>query len=116
MSMQGSIELGLPILGQLGRKLGSAVAALSLVKVGRSEGLKGLRRELVRVTRPLANYTVGNPGGCGGRIGAIKSRWQHRGDSALGLIAENDSHLEHSRASRKMLSKRSRCTRLTSFA
>ena len=90
--------------------------ALPLVEVGRSEGLQGLRRELVGVTRPLANDTVGDPRGrCGGRIRAIESGWQKRGNSALSLLADNGTHLMHSRASRKVLSKR-RCIRLTSVA
>ena len=117
MSMQDGLELGLPILRQLGCEfeLGSAVAALSLVKFERSEGLEVFRGELVRVPRPLANYTVDGSSECGRRIGVIKSRWQKRGYSALGLIGEDSSHLENSRACGKVLSKRSRCTRLTSF-
>ena len=90
--------------------------ALPLVEVGRSEGLQGLRRELVGVPRPLANDTVGDPRGrCGGRIRAIESGWQKRGNSALSLLAENDPHLKHGRASRKMLRER-RCTRLATVA
>ena len=90
--------------------------ALPLVEVGRSEGLQGLRRELVGVTRPLANDTVGDPRGrCGRRIRAIESGWQQRGSSALSLLAENGTHLVHGRASRKMLSE-GRCVGRASAA
>ena len=117
MSMQGRIELGLPILGLLRCKLGSTVAtaALPLVKFGRSEGLGVFRRELVGVTRPLANSTVGDPRDRRGRgIRAIESRWQKRGNSACSLFVKNGTHLMHSRTSRKMLSQRRRIG-LTSF-
>ena len=115
MSMQGRIKLGLPLLGLLGCKLG-LTAALPLAKVGRSEGLQGLRRELVGVTRPLAYDTVGDPRcWCGRRIRAIESGWEQRGSSALSLLTENGTHLMHGRASRKMLRKR-RCIRLASVA
>ena len=65
---------------------------------------------------PLANNTVGDPRDrCGRRIRAIESSWQKRSNSALGLPAENSTHLVHGRASRKMLSE-GRCVGLASVA
>ena len=90
------------------------VAALSLMELGRIEGLKVIRRELARGPSPLAHDTVGVSAGCGGRIRAKKIRWQDGGDSALGLIAEHSSQLEDGRAHGTVLGERSKAW-LSSF-
>ena len=81
-----------------------AAAALSLVGFGQNEGPEVFRGEVVGVARPLANHTVGSPRGrCRRWIRAIESSWQKRSNSPLSLLAENSTHLEHDRASKKML-------------